>query len=77
MFILDDLLLILPAKGLMKLVGKINELVETEVTDESRIKEELLELQTRYAIDDISDDEYATKEAEILERLTMAREMVQ
>jgi Gas vesicle protein G len=74
MFILDDLLIGLPAKGLVGILKKIAELAEAELTDESKIKEELLLLQTLYETDQISEEEYEKKEAELLERLTMARE---
>ena len=74
MFILDDLLFKLPAKGLMKILEEVTDMVDAEVNDESKVKEDLLELQTRYAIDEISDQEYEEREAELLERLTMARE---
>jgi len=74
MFILDDLLIGLPAKGLLGIVKKIAELAETELTDESKIREELLLLQTLYETDQITEEEYQEKEAELLERLTMVRE---
>jgi hypothetical protein len=74
MFILDDLLIWLPAKGLMGVIQKIAEVAEAELTDESRIKEELLLLQTLYETDQITEEEYEEKEAELLERLTLIRE---
>jgi hypothetical protein len=74
MFILDDLLIGLPAKGLMGTFKKIAELAEAELTDEAKIREELLLLQTLYETDQITEEEYQNKEAELLERLTMARE---
>ena len=74
MFILDDLLIGLPAKGLMGILKKIAEMAEAELTDESKISEELLLLQTLYETDQITEEEYQKKEAELLERLTMARE---
>jgi hypothetical protein len=74
MFILDDLLIGLPAKGLLGIVKKIAELAESELTDESKIREELLLLQTLYETDQITEEEYQEKEAELLERLTMVRE---
>lgn len=75
MFILDDLLFKLPAKGLMGIFSKIAELAETELTDEDRIREDLLYLQILYETDQINEEDYIRKEAEILERLEMAREM--
>ena len=74
MFILDDLLVKLPAKGLMNIFEKIHDMAQAELHDESKIKEELLRLQTLYEIDQIAEEEFQKKEAELLERLTMARE---
>lgn len=74
MFILDDLLVKLPAKGLMSVFEKIYDMAQDELYDEARIKEELLRLQTLYEIDQIAEEEFQSKEAELLERLTSARE---
>jgi hypothetical protein len=74
MFIIDDLLIGLPAKGLLSIFEKIYEMAQAELTDESKIKEELLRSQTLYEIDEITEEEYQKIEAELLERLTLARE---
>ena len=74
MFLLDDLLIGLPAKGLLSIFEKIHEMAQAELTDESKIKEELLRSQTLYEIDQITEDEYQEIEAALLERLTLARE---
>jgi hypothetical protein len=74
MFILDDLLIWLPVKGLVGILKTIAEVAESEVSDESKIKEDLLLLQTLYEIDEITEEEYQKREAELLERLNMARE---
>jgi len=74
MLFIDDLLIGLPAKGLVSIFKKIYEMAQAESTDESKIKEELLLLQTMYEIDQISEEEYQKKEAALLERLTAARE---
>ena len=74
MFILDDLLIGLPAKGLISIFEKIYDMAQTELTDEAKIKEELLRLQTLYEIDQVAEEEFQKKEAELLERLTIARE---
>ena len=74
MFFIDDLLIGYPAKGLVSIFKKIYEMAQAELTDESKIKEELLRLQTMYEIDQISEEEYQKKEAKLLERLTAARE---
>ena len=72
MFIVDDLLIGLPAKGLMSIFTKICEMAQTELTDEAKVKEELLQLQILYELDEITDEEYQKKEAVLLERLMVA-----
>lgn len=74
MLLIDDLLIGLPAKGFVSIFKKIYEMAQAELTDESKIKEELLQLQTLYEIDQMSEEEYQKKEAALLERLTIARE---
>ena len=74
MFLLDDLLIGLPAKGLVGIFEKIYDMAQAELTDESKIKEELLQLQALYEVDEISEEEYQKKEAALLERLSMAME---
>ena len=49
-------------------------MAQAEFNDESRIKEELLQLQTLFEIDQITEEEYQQKEAALLERLALARE---
>lgn len=74
MFLLDDLLIRLPAKGLMSIFKEICQIAQSEFTDESKIKEELLQLQMLYEIDQITEEEYQKQEAALLERLSLARE---
>jgi hypothetical protein len=76
MFILDDLLIGLPAKGLGNIFLKIYEMAQAELNDETRIKEDLQQLQTLYEIDQITDEEYEEKEAALLERLTVAEGVI-
>lgn len=75
MFFIDDLLIGLPAKGLVGIFKKISDMAEGELSDESKIKEELLRLQTMYEIDQITEEEYQKKEAEVLARLTAVRDI--
>jgi Gas vesicle protein G len=70
MFILDDLLIGLPAKGFLGIFKKIAEMAENELNDDTKIKEELQRLQTLYETDQITDEEYEQREAELLERLS-------
>ena len=76
MIIIDDLLL-LPFKGLMAVFEKVHELAEQELSDESKLKEELLRMQTLYELDQISEEEYLIKEVDILKRLEQAIKMKQ
>lgn len=69
MLIIDDLLFWLPLKGLVAIFEKVHELAEQELSDESKIKEELLRIQTLYELDQVSEEEYLTRETEILKRL--------
>ncbi len=69
MFLLDDLLIGLPTKGFLGIFKKIAEMAENEFNDDTKIKEELQRLQTLYETDQITDEEYEQREAELLERL--------
>ena len=48
-------------------------LAHRELTDDTRIKGDLLELQMRLEVGDIDEEEYAAQEAVVLERLKEAR----
>ena len=72
MFLLDDILLA-PIKGVVWLGKKINEVVEKELTDEGRIKEELMQLQLKFELDEIGEEEYNKEEKELLARLDTVR----
>ena len=72
MFIVDDILLA-PLKGVIWIGEKINEMSEKEFSDEGRIKEKLMELQLRFEIDEISEEEYKKHEEELLARLDAIR----
>jgi hypothetical protein len=72
-FILDDILLA-PCK-LAHWIGKeLYEHAEAEVTDESVIRQHLLELEMRFELDDISEDEYQKEEGKLMRRLQAIRE---
>lgn len=72
MFLIDDILLA-PLKGVIWLGEKINEVIEKEISDEGHIKEKLMELQLRFELDEISEEEYNKQEKELLERLDAIR----
>jgi hypothetical protein len=57
-FFLDDLLI--------WLAKQLKEIAEKEVTDESKVKEELLKVRTLYETDQITEEEYIKEEDTIL-----------
>ncbi|MCX6157399.1 MAG: gas vesicle protein GvpG [Ignavibacteriota bacterium] len=72
MFLIDDLLLVPftgPLNGLVYLAEKINEVVDKELNDGGVLKEKLMELQMKFEMDEIDEEEFTRKEEEILERL--------
>ncbi len=72
MFLIDDILLApftAPLKGLIFLANKINETAEREMSDDGAIKEKLMELQLKFEMDEIDEEEYTRREDELLERL--------
>ena len=68
MFLIDSILLA-PLKGVVWLGEKLNEIVDKELNDTGRIKEELMALQLQFELDEISQAEYDHKENELLDRL--------
>lgn len=71
-FIIDDILFA-PVNGLIWLAEKINEVAEREISDEGRIKEKLMEAQLKFELDEISEEEYAGIENELISRLDAVR----
>lgn len=72
MFLLDDILLS-PVKLVVWFGEKINDIVEKEVSDEGKIKEELMHLQLKFEMDEISEAEYNRQETQLLDRLEAIR----
>ena len=68
MLFIDDLLL-LPFSGFRFILGQIQKFADQELNDESVIKEQLLELQMRLELEEISEEDFAEREAEIFARL--------
>ena len=73
-FIIDDILFS-PLKFTIWLGQKLRDAAYQELTDESRIHEELLQLQMRYEMEDISQEEYEKQEGLLMERLDVIRKM--
>ncbi|MCG2712399.1 MAG: gas vesicle protein GvpG [Candidatus Omnitrophica bacterium] len=72
MFLIDDIFLS-PLNLVIWVGKKINEVAEREFSDEGLIKEKLMQLQLRFEMDEISEEEYNKQEKEILKRLDAVR----
>ena len=73
MFLIDDLLLA-PVNGFKFILGQIQKLADQELNDDTVIKEQLLELEMRRELDEISDEEYREREAELFARLRVIKQ---
>ncbi len=62
-----------PVAGIRWSLRKVAQVVDEELTDDSSIKQELMELQMQLELGDIDDDEYVRREAEIMVRLREVR----
>ena len=72
--IIDDILLS-PLRFTVWIAKKLKENAYNEMTDESRVHEELLQLQMRHEMGEISEEEYEKKETRLMERLEAIRKM--
>jgi hypothetical protein len=72
MLFIDDLLL-LPFSGFRFILGQIQKLADQELNDESVIKEQLLELQMRLELEEVSEEEFTEREAELFARLRVIK----
>ena len=63
-----------PVAGIKWSLGKVQAVVEQELTDDTPIKQELMELQMQLELGDIDDDEYVAREADLMRRLREVRE---
>jgi hypothetical protein len=68
MFLLDDLLLA-PVKAVVWLGEKIQETANHEFSDEGAIKQKLLDLQLMLELNQVSEEDFRRREAELLARL--------
>ena len=62
-----------PVAGIRWSLGKVQSVVEQELTDDTPVKQELMELQMQLELGDIDDDEYAAREAQLMARLREVR----
>ena len=72
MFFIDDILLA-PVNGFKFILGQIQKLADKELNDDTVIKEQLLELQMRLELDEISEADYAAEEAVLFARLRVIK----
>ena len=64
---------LIPVKGMVWLGSKLKRTAEEEETDEGRVQEQLLNLQMRFEMDEISEEEYDRKETQLMEKLEAIR----
>ncbi|HJU66144.1 MAG TPA: gas vesicle protein GvpG [Gemmatimonadaceae bacterium] len=62
-----------PVAGIRWTLGKVQQVAEKELTDDTAIKQELMELQMLLELGEIDDDEYARRERVLMERLRDVR----
>ena len=62
-----------PVAGIKWSLGKVQNVVEEELTDDGPVKQELMELQMRLELGDIDDAEYVNREAQLMARLREVR----
>lgn len=70
MFLLDTLLI----GGIRFVLDKVASAAEQELNDEDRLREELLAAQMRVELGDMSEDEFAEFERDVLARMREIRE---
>ena len=63
-----------PVKGVHWLAKKVTEAAEGELLDEDRVRGELLELQMRLEMDEITEEEYERQERRLMGQLNAIRE---
>jgi hypothetical protein len=73
MFLIDDLLLA-PVNGFKFILNQIQKMADQELNDDTLIKEQLIELQMRLELDEISESEFTEREAELFTRLRAIKE---
>jgi len=73
-FIIDDILFS-PLKFTIWLGQKLRDAAYQELTDESKIHEGLLQLQMRYEMEEIGQEEYEKQEGRLMEQLEVIRKM--
>src|SRR5881275_3211903 len=62
-----------PVAGIRWSLGKVQNVVEEELTDDAPVKQDLMELQMKLELGDITDEEYVEQEAVLMARLREVR----
>jgi hypothetical protein len=62
-----------PVAGIRWSLNKVIQVAEEELTDDAPVKQELMELQMKLELGDITDDEYVEREAVLMARLREVR----
>ena len=62
-----------PVAGIRWTLGKVQNVVEEELTDDEPVKQQLMELQMQLELGDITDGEYVEREAVLMARLREVR----
>ncbi len=73
-FLLDDLFLF-PVRFPFWLARKLSDIAREEMTDDSRIHEDLLHLQMRFEMEEIDEPTYDREERRLMERLDAIRKL--
>jgi len=73
MFLLDDILLA-PVKGVKWISEKLRDVADKELFDPDKIHEELMTLQAKLDMGEMTEEEYGLREKDLLERLSALRE---
>lgn len=63
-----------PVAGIRWALGKVQAVVEEELTDDTSVKQALMELQLQLELGDIDDAEFVRREAALMQRLRAVRE---
>jgi len=63
-----------PIKGVVWIAEKVAEQADMEMYDEDKVRGQLMELELRYDLEEISEEEYLAAEEALLEQLRVIRE---
>ncbi len=64
-----------PVRATIWIAERVAEEARRELDDETGIRRQLAELETSHALGELTDEEYESREDELLERLARAREL--